>query len=357
MFFSLNEYASQHEISRQTASIWLSQDKVAHLKIGNKYYVPDTSEFMENILKERERLITEGNNNLKNIVISIINHKGGVGKSISISNIAASLAFFGFQVLVVDYDPQSNTSNMGKMKHRYNHFKDNNILKLLNGMENFKDENDLRNNIYSTIVNVDSLNFCHKNGKLDLLPNSLDWAEYVEPLLFKANSANYLDMILSTIKDEYDFILVDTAPSLDILWKQAIIASDIILIALKMEEDSVDGLIGVCRATYKLNAAYRDRKKHNIEILGSIVVDYSAHANYSKLQEPALLSVLENDLIYNSEAGIIFEPRISKTVKAAEIQNKRRIALLDEPTNNITDEFLQLTANIVYNIYKSKGVN
>lgn len=356
MFFSLNEYAAQNAVVRQTAAAWLNEDKVAHLKISNKFYIPDTAEYMESVLEERERLIASGNESLKNIVISIINHKGGVGKSSIITNLAASLAFFGFRVLLVDGDVQANTSNVGRMKHRYNHFKDANLLKLLNEMDQPHTEEELRQKILDTIVNVDSLDFCHKNGRLDLLPNSLDWAEYIEPLLFKANSANYLDMLLSQIKDEYDFILIDTAPSLDIMWKQAVIASDVLLIAMFMEEDSVDGLIGVCRATYKLNSAYRDRKKRNIEILGGCVVNYSSVANYSKSQEPAILSVFEKDLLYNREPGILFEPRISKTVKAAEIQAKRRIALIEEPTNNITDEYLQLTTNIVYNIYRTRGV-
>lgn len=357
MFQSLNEYAARNEISRQTAASRLSQDKVACIKSASKYYIPDTSDIMESMLQEREKLISDGNEKLKNIVVSIINHKGGVGKSISVTNIAASLAFFGFRVLVADCDPQSNTSNMGRMKHKYNNFKDANILKLLNEIENYQNEEEIRAHTLATIVNVEDMNFCHKNGKLDLLPNSLEWADRVEPLLFKANGANFLDMVLSSVKSEYDFIFIDTAPSLDILWKQAVIASDVLMVALKMEEDSVDGLIGVCKATYKLNNAYRDRKKRNIEIIGSVIVDYTPQANYSKQQEPALLSVLENELMYNSEAGIIFEPRISKTVKAAEIQNKRRIALLDEPISNITDEFLQLTTNITYNIYKTRGMN
>jgi cellulose biosynthesis protein BcsQ len=222
-------------------------------------------------------------------------------------------------------------------------------------LDTFQTDEDVRKAVLSSIVNVDSLNFCYGDGKLDLLPNSIDMAGSVEPLLFKPNSANYLDMLLVHIKDEYDFIFIDTAPSLDILWRQAVIASDVLIIASKMEEDSVDGLIGVCRETYKLNTSYRDRKKRNIEILGVVVVDYQQNTNFSKHQEPELQAIMENDLTYNIEPGIVFEPKISKTVKAAEIQHKRRIGLLDEPTNNITDEFLQLTANVVYNIFRTRG--
>lgn len=356
MFFNLNEFAAKNGVTRQTAANWLHNGDYAHIKVGAKYYVPDTSDFMKSLIEERNEAIARGNEQLKNIVISIINHKGGVGKSVSATNIGASLAFFGFRVLIVDADPQANTSNVGRMKHRYGNFKEANLLKILNNMENIRDEQELKSVVMDAIVNVDAMNICKDNGKLDLLPNSLDMAEFVEPLLFKANSANYLDILLSSIKDEYDFVFIDTAPSLDILWKQAVIASDVLLIALKMEEDSVDGLIGVCRATYKLNNAYRDRKKRNIEILGSLVVDYNTNVKYSKQQEPALLSVLTNDLMYNSEPGILFEPRISRTVKVAEIQEKTRIALLDEPINNLTDEFLQLTANITYNIFRTKGL-
>jgi chromosome partitioning protein len=356
MFLSLNEYAARQNIVRQTASDRLARGDVAHLKLANKYYIPDSADYMKTLLFERQELINNGNEKLKTIVVSIINHKGGVGKTIAVANIAASLAFFGYKVLIVDCDPQSNTSNIGRMKRRYNNFKDSNILKLLNELDSFRDDEHTREAVLSSIINVDSIDFCYGDGRLDLLPNSIDWAGHVEPLLFKPNSANYLDMLLTPIKDQYDFIFVDTAPSLDVLWRQAVIASDVLLIASKLEEDSVDGLIGVCRETYKLNAAYRDRKKKNLEILGVVVVDYQNNANFSKQQEPDLLKIMGSDLIYNKEPGIIFEPKISKTVKAAEIQHLRRVALLDAPTSNLSDEFLQLTANLVYNIYRTRGV-
>lgn len=357
MFFSLVEYAAQNNVTRQTAASWLAQNDIAYIKPGGKYSIPDTADYMKGLLETRKDMIANGSDGLKSVVVSVINHKGGVGKSTAVSNISASLAFYGLRVLVVDADPQANTSNIGKMKHLHGNFKDANLLKLLNNMEKYDSDAQLREKVLETIVSVDAMKeLCHTGGKLDLLPNSLDWAESVEPLLFKANSANYLDILLSTVKDEYDIIIIDTAPSLDILWKQAVIASDTLLIALKLEEDSVDGLIGVIRATYKLNSTYRDRKKRNIEILGAIVVDYSANANYSKKQEPALLSVLDNELIHNREPGILFEPRISKTFKVPEIQNKTRIALHDEPTNNLTDEFLQLSTRILYDIYRTRGI-
>lgn len=359
MFLSLGEYAAKNNVVRQTASDRLNRGGCPFIKSGSNYYIPDTAEYMMKLVEHRNKLISEGAENLGCIVISFVNHKGGVGKSIASVNVAASLAFnMRAKVLLIDADPQSNTSKVGGLRKKYNNFKENNILKLLNELDQYEPGSDgLRDAVRSAIVNVDVMNeICPFGGKLDLLPNSLDWADMVEPLIFKANSANYLDILLEPIKADYDFIIIDTGPNLDVLWRQAVVASDTLLIATKLEEDSVDGLIGVCRKTYKLNTIYRDRKKRNIEILGAVVLDVQKNVNYTKDQSEDLHRIMKNDLMYNSEPGIVFEPNIARSVKASEIQVKSRIALIDAPTSSISDEFLRLSAAIAYHVYKRRGV-
>lgn len=359
MFHSLGEYAAKANIVRQTASERLNRGDCPFIKSGSNYYVPDTAEYMMRLMEHRNKLIDEGANNLKGIVISFVNHKGGVGKSIASVNVAASLAFnMRAKVLLIDADPQSNTSKVGGLRKKNNNFKEENLLKLLNELEKYEPGSDaLRDAVKKAIVSVDVMDgICQFGGRLDLLPNSLDWADMVEPLIFKANSANYLDILLEPIKNEYDFIIIDTGPNLDVLWRQAVVASDTLLIATKLEEDSIDGLIGICRKTYKLNTIYRDRKKRNIEILGAVVLDVQKNVNYTKGQSEDLYRIMENDLMYNDEPGIVFEPNIARSVKASEIQEKSRIALIDAPISSISDEFLRLSAAIAYHVYRKRGL-
>jgi len=358
VFMNLNEFAANKKVVRQTAADYLSKGMFPYLKVGNNYYIPDTSEYMVDLMGHRDSLRKSGIGGLDCSVISLVNHKGGVGKTIASVNVAASLAFFGNRVLLIDTDPQANASKVGGLKKANDGFKDKNLLQLLNNLDRFDPEsNELKMAVEDAIVSVDVISgICHGDGKLDLLPNSIEMIDMVEPLIFKANSANFLDILIEPIKSKYDFIIIDCGPNLDVLWKQSVVASDELIVATKLEDDSVDGLIGVIRKTYKLNTIYRDRKKRNIDILGAIVTEEKRNAKFAKTQEPELIKILDNELIYNDEPGILFSPYISSSVKAAELQEGSRIALVDIPTSNMTDEYLRLSASIAYYVYSKKGV-
>lgn len=350
-FLKVNEFANQLNVSRATASKMLQKLEYANIKKGNKYIIPDSSIYMKGLKEQREEAIEAGNDELKNITFMFVNNKGGTGKTISTTNVSASLAFFGYKVLVVDMDPQSNSSSMNQLKDENNNFKDKNIMKIMNELDEYGDET-LISEIRETIVSIE--NECIVKGKLDLIPNSLDWDDKVEPLIYKTNSANYLDMILSHIKQDYDFVVIDTGPSLDILWRQAVIASDSIVVSIKMEEDSIEGLSGVYKRIYNLNPVYRDRKKKNIEVAGAVAIDYNERYNYTKANVEEIKEILENTTLYNE--SILFEPYISRTIKASELQSGSRIGLFDEPSNKITDEYLQLSANIATQLFSTKGL-
>lgn len=155
-------------------------------------------------------------------VISVANQKGGVGKTTTTINLAASIADRGYLVLIVDIDPQGNaTSGLGIEKSEI----DQDIYNVL------IDEVPLKETIHHT-----------STKKLDIVPATINLSGAETELISMMARETRLTSAIDTVNDDYDFIFVDCPPSLGQLSINAFTASDSILIPVQSEYYAMEGL-------------------------------------------------------------------------------------------------------------------
>ena len=225
--------------------------------------------------------------------IAIVNQKGGVGKTTSTVNLGVGLAQAGNRVLLVDDDPQ-------------------NSLTISLGIRNPDDdlENTLATAMYAEIQDT-SIPWediiIHSEEGVDLLPANVELSG-VEMSLFNAMSREQvLKSVLSQVKENYDYILIDCMPSLGMITVNALTASDSVLIPVQAAYLPVKGLEQL------ITTIFRVRKHLNpgIQFEGILISMLNARTNYAK-------DIIELITEYYGESIPIFDSRIPFSVKAAE---------------------------------------
>jgi chromosome partitioning protein len=198
-------------------------------------------------------------------VIAIANQKGGVGKTTTAINLGASLAVSEQRTLVVDIDPQGNASSGVGIENR-----------------------DQIPNIYDVLVNQRPASECIVRGvhfdHLDLLPSTRDLVGAEIELVGTGDRERVLSRALESIKDQYDFILVDCPPSLGLLTLNTLTAADSVLIPIQCEFYALEGL------SQLLNTVRLVQKGLNpdLEIEGVLLTMYDRRLNLSRqVQEEA----------------------------------------------------------------------
>lgn len=154
-------------------------------------------------------------------IIAVANQKGGVGKTTTAVNLASSVAAKGKRVLLVDLDPQGNTtSGYGIIKRGLEHSTYSVIL----------GDDDIKNAIVKTKFNV------------DVLPSSTKLAGAAVELVMLDNRHARLRSALNRVNDNYDFIFIDCPPALDLLTINALSAADTVLVPIQCEFFALEGL-------------------------------------------------------------------------------------------------------------------
>ena len=192
------------------------------------------------------------------MIIAFANQKGGVGKTTSAINIAASLGVFGKKVLLCDLDPQSNaTSGVG-----------------------FKDKRNIPLSIYDVIISRCSVKEAILKTEFEnlwLLPSNINLAgaeiEFVED-----NGAERFFRFkntVATVEEDFDYIIIDCPPSLGILTVNALCGSDYVVVPMQCEYFAVEGLAQLANTLRQVKARYNPK----IDIVGILITMFDGRLN------------------------------------------------------------------------------
>lgn len=219
------------------------------------------------------------------ITISVVNQKGGVGKTTTALNLAAALADAGKFVLLVDLDPQGNaTSGLG--------IKNQQIEKgLYHALMN-------EHRLHDTVINT-------AHAGLRVVPSTPDLAGANVELVNVEGRETKLSDILSEVKHAYDYIVIDSPPSLGLLTLNGLVAADKILIPVQAEYYALEGL-GQLLRTIDL---VRENIKPELQVLGAILTMYDGRNRLSDEVMHELYKFFPNN---------IFRSVIPRTVRLAE---------------------------------------
>ena len=218
--------------------------------------------------------------------IAIANQKGGVGKTTTSINLSATLAEKGKKVLVIDTDPQGNTtSGFGLNK---NQLEKSTIYELLIGECTVEDA------LYKDVID-----------NVDIIPSNVDLAAVEIELIDMEKKEFILRTAIDTIRDNYDFIIIDCPPSLSMLTINAMTTANTVLVPIQCEYYALEGL---SQLIHTVNLV-KDRLNNDLQMEGVIFTMYDSRTNLS-------MQVVEN--VKNHINEKVYKTIIPRNIRLAE---------------------------------------
>lgn len=232
---------------------------------------------------------------MKNKIISVVNQKGGVGKTTTAVNLATALAAIGQKILLIDLDPQGNASTGVGISPK---------ARQLTSYELFSEHNEIEEIISKTSI-----------PKVDIIPATMNLSGAELKLINLDRREFYLKNRLNKLENEYDQIFIDCPPSLSILTVNALAASNSVLIPLQCEFYALEGL------SHLLNTINLVKKRLNprLEIEGVLLTMYDRRYN--------LTTQVEED-VRNHLGDLVFKTVIPRNVRISEAPSHGKPAII-----------------------------
>lgn len=245
-------------------------------------------------------------------IISLLNHKGGVGKTTSAINIGAALVQFKKRVLLVDLDPQANlTISLGIPRQKISIY------------QNIRGEAELAP-------------YTVKQG-LDVITSNLDLSGAEMELINEAGREFILRELFEPVAHDYDYIIIDCPPSLGLLTLNALTASDSVMIPMQAEFLAMQGIVKIKQVTDKV----RFRLNKKLQIGGVIATMYDQR------------KVLNREIVETIEGFFgdkVFNTRIRNNVALAEAPSEGKDIFDYSPSSNGAKDYLDLAKEIITRI-------
>ena len=241
-------------------------------------------------------------------VISLINHKGGVGKTTSTLNLGKALSMLGKKVLIVDIDPQANLSQSL-------------------GIE----EPEI--NIYQAVCEGADLPIVEADENFHIVPADLDLSEAELRLQSDVNGYFVLRSIVRKVAEQYDFVLIDCPPSLGILTLNALIASNQVIVVVQSEYLAVKGLQTIFNLIEKL----KENLNTDLKIKGMLITQLN-HTVFRK-------SIA--DTVRNLYEGTVFNTTIRQNITLAEASASGQDVFSFDSKSSGAEDYLNLAKEIL----------
>lgn len=247
-------------------------------------------------------------------IITLANQKGGVGKTTSAINIAASLAVLEFKTLLVDADPQANaTSGVGF------------------------DPKSIKTSIYECLVNdvkIRDIVLETETPNLYLLPSHLDLVGAEIELINHPNREKIFKNLLDEVRGDYDFIIIDCSPSLGLITVNALTASDSVLIPVQCEYFALEGL-GKLLNTIKI---VQNRLNPQLEIEGIVLTMFDPRLRLSNQVVEEIRRHFEN---------IVFESIIHRNTRLGEAPSFGKPAIMYDADSKGSINYMNLVREML----------
>jgi chromosome partitioning protein len=255
-------------------------------------------------------------------VIAIANQKGGVGKTTTAVNLGASLAASDQHTLIIDSDPQGNaTSALGFAK------------------------DPARRTLYQALIlnePIERVTIDAQIDRLDLIPSDKNLVGAAVELISMDNREYRLKEAIQSLRDKYDFILIDCPPSLDILTVNALAASDSVLVPVQCEFLALEGVSELLDTLARMRRAINP----SLSIEGILLTMYDDRTTLSKQVAADLRSFF---------GAQVFESVIPRNVRLAEAPSHGMPVIFYDIHSRGAESYIQLAKEVISNAQKRVG--
>jgi chromosome partitioning protein len=277
-------------------------------------------------------------------VIAVYHNKGGVGKTTTVVNLAAALSKRGKKVLVIDLDSQANTT-------------------YALGLVKFQDESadDIRDRyVYHVLIErnkfpisevVRKSDFCEPS--IDVIPSHIDLMEKEQELILTEAARTRLVKKLADVASQYDIVLIDTPPSLNLYARIALIAADYLLIPSDLKPFANEGLRNVQRFVTEIDEFRESLGRNPLQILGVLASKVATQAKFVEHTLPKMEAIIEERYGFRMLSTRIFERRdvsmaIENSIEVGDLDIPNPKSIIDfRPNSASAQEFEDLAKEVL----------